>query len=1238
MSVIAGNGQAGYNLDDGKVATEAVVSYPTDVVFDRSGNLYISDHYCHCVRKVSTQGIITTAVGIKAGGNGGNGGDGGPATSARLNEPSGLAFDSFGNLYIADRSNSRIRKVTTTGIISTFAFVPYPGFVAIDSADSLYVSSGVPTVIYKITSAGLVSTFAGGGSSDEGDGGPATSARIFASGLELDAQGNLYIVESHRIRKVTPAGIISTVAGSGVVGFTGDGGPAIAASVNTGAGGGYYPGIAVDPSGNLYFSDSGNDRVRKVTLAGTITTFAGGGANPGDGGLALTADLSQPQDVTLDSAGNLYIADTGNARVRKVTADGRISTLAGNGTYGFSGDGGPATAAAVAPWSIAVDSTGNLYVSDPSRVRHVSPSGIVRTVMTFPEPNPGNSSGNFGLATDASGNLYAAAGGYHRVFKVAPGGVVSTIAGDGSIGYSGDGGPAASAQMNNPSGVALDTSGNLYIAECGNHIIRKVSASGLISTVAGDGSIGQSGDGGPALSAKLGCPRDLAVDAVGNLYFSDNHFEILIRKVDPAGVISTVAGGGTQSISEGNLATGVKFGLSIPGMSLDPSGNLYVADSTNHRIRKITFIAPGAFLTTGLSPGSVTEGEPTFGLSVRGANFQTGDSIAWNGSPRSTTFVSSTELRVVILTSDVQNPGTVQVTVSRGSQLSNAFLFTVAANNAPPVIRQVLPGTGSVLGNTRLTILGDNFKPNLASASSPSTSLKQIEHQGATTEGVYLGGKKLSEVIFVNRKRLEATTMPSVAASVDVEVVQSTGSSRLSGAFAYTAFPPVPPVEGTAPNKRLFIPFAIDSEDFRTNLGINNLSDTTATVDILLVDSNGGLIAQMPATVPAHGMKQINHVMRELEKSGTTTGRQGYLILQSAQNIRGWASQVDNSSDDPGMELGRAESEAAGQLLVPSSVASSRFLTSLAVINSSDSPGNVTIRARGAEGNVLKAVSRSILGKGYLFFQDFYQSLGLSDVFGPIEVETAGSIRVLAAERIYSRESTSGYFEGVTPAIASRMTVLPYSVDTEEFRTNLGVNNPGDAAATVTVSLVDKVGLSLGSRTVSVPPHALTQLSDVNRQLLGSTTSTNREGTLWLEADRPIVAWTSQIDNLTQDPSLVVAKNNAASRLLIPSTTSAGSFKSSLAIVNLSSDSNVVQVIARDNEGNLRGSTMRTLPPRGLMTSEDILSSLGLAGTFGPLEIISIDNKPLQAVSRVYSAKRTGGYFEGLPIGAGSVP
>jgi hypothetical protein len=469
-------------------------------------------------------------------------------------------------------------------------------------------------------------------------------------------------------------------------------------------------------------------------------------------------------------------------------------------------------------------------------------------------------------------------------------------------------------------------------------------------------------------------------------------------------------------------------------------------------------------------------------------------------------------------------------------------------------------------------------------------------------------------------------------------VLQPTGSASLPDAYTYKTLPPVPE-KGVPPGgevkPRQQVAFVVDSLDFHTNLGINNLGESPAEVRIRLMDNNGLQVAEKATTVPAQGMKQINNVIRDLEGASERTGREGYLILESEQPVGAWASQIDNASFDPSLELSRAQAKAASRLLLPSSVSSSRFLTSLLVVNASPTAGAVTIRARDPGGSVRASLDNQPLpARGYLLFEDFYRAVGLGEVFGPIEVEASGGIQLLATERIYTREKTSGYFEGVDVSSAAKTVVLPYAVDTSEFRTNLGVNNLGETPAHVLVSLVDKDGVVLGSLNTSVPPHGLTQLNDINRQLLGSSSVSNREGTLRLEADQPVIGWTSQIDNLTQDPSLVVGKSSTAGQLLIPSTTSVGDFKSSLAVVNLAATPTSVEITARDNDGQLKGSSTVSIAGQGLITYTDILASLGLAGSFGPLQVRSTDGKPLLAVSRVYSTQRTGGYFEGVVVDA----
>ncbi|MHB8377095.1 MAG: NHL repeat-containing protein, partial [Dehalococcoidia bacterium] len=490
ISTVAGNGTCGYGGDGGP-ATNALLNGPSGVAVDSAGNLYIGDETNCRVRKVAG-GIISTVAG--------NGlctyaGDGGWAPGASLSSPYGVAVDSAGNLYIADSGNCRVRKVAG-GVISTLAGSgicsplgqAVPSGVGVDSAGNSYIADQGNCRVRKVAG-GIISAAAGnGGCGYGGDGGPATSALLYgSSGVAVDSAGNLYVADRNncRVRKVA-AGIISTVAGNGACAYGGDGGPATSASLDP-------AGVAVHSGGILYIADRNNCRVRKVA-GGIISTFAGNGAcgYGGDSGPATNALLNGPSGVALDSAGSLYIADASNCRVRKVTG-GIISTAAGNGFCGFyGGDGGPATSALLSgPSGVAVDSAGDLYIAD-------------------------------------SGNC--------RVRKVAAG-IISTVAGNGTCTYAGDGGPATSASLS-PYGVAVDSAGNLYIADWANCRVRKVAGS-IISTVAGNGTCGYGGDGGPATSASLYRPQGVAVDSAGNLYIADsgnNRVRIVYSGVVPPSV------------------------------------------------------------------------------------------------------------------------------------------------------------------------------------------------------------------------------------------------------------------------------------------------------------------------------------------------------------------------------------------------------------------------------------------------------------------------------------------------------------------------------------------------------------------------------------------------------------------------------------------------------------------------------------------------------------------------------
>jgi sugar lactone lactonase YvrE len=348
IATVAGNGSQG-DGGDGGLARSAQLNNPFGVAVDGAHNLYISNQGVFCViRKVDAAGNITTVAGDPTQ-LGSYGGDGGPATAAQLNNPSGVATDKAGNLYIADTDNNLIRKVDVNGIITSVA------------------GNGVPDP-------GLTGT---GNSGYGGDGGPATAATMnHPTGVAVDGAGNIYIADNYNnvIREVSHAtGKISTVAGNGVQGFSGDGGRATSASL-------WSPdSVAVSSTGNLYIADTGNARVRKVS-AGRISTVAGNGGSVwlggGNGGPARSAVLPSPVGVALDSAGNLYISDSSTARVLKVNSTGTISTVAGNGNGGYSGNGGPAARAQLnTPEDVTLDSAGNLYIADSANsvVREVAP-------------------------------------------------------------------------------------------------------------------------------------------------------------------------------------------------------------------------------------------------------------------------------------------------------------------------------------------------------------------------------------------------------------------------------------------------------------------------------------------------------------------------------------------------------------------------------------------------------------------------------------------------------------------------------------------------------------------------------------------------------------------------------------------------------------------------------------------------------------------------------------------------
>ena len=650
---------------DGGWAANAVLRTPGGMVFDRDGNLYVVDMGNAKIRKITPGGLITTFVGT---GEAGFSGDGGPASRAQINSYlTGLKMDAAGNFYFLDAGNNRVRKVTATdNTISTYVYGPdLPDRViaggmigtALDSANNLYVSAPGKRVIFKIAPDGSFSELGTGALADTGDDGPVTQAAfLYPGNLYVDASDTLYVNDytANRIRAITSDGIIHAFAGSGKAGFSGDGGPATSALLN-------FPGsMTSDKSGNFYFTDRNNFRVRRIAPDGTISTFAGSGqgASSGDGGPATKAVLS-PLALAVSPSGDLYITDPYTVRV--VGSDGIIRTLYGRNH--FTEDGQLAETAVIGNLAaVASDSQGNLYLSDGNRIRKIDRNGFLSTVA-------GNGSftsntGDGGPATsatiafanamvvDAMGNIYF--GSASSVRRVGTDGKISTVAGTGTAGFSGDGGPATQARLAGISGLALDASGSLYISDNPNRRIRKVTPDGIIRTIGGTGASGNSGNGGPAVAATL-APVGLVTDTAGNLYVADN-IANEVKLISPDGTISIFAGTGVAGeTGDGGPATAARLN-SCTRLAID-SGNLYITDVNGNSIRVVTpdgiihTIASGATFPNGISSDNLADGGSFGGDGgpAIGAHYRNLGMVTFDGSGN--IFVSDTgNARIRVLT------------------------------------------------------------------------------------------------------------------------------------------------------------------------------------------------------------------------------------------------------------------------------------------------------------------------------------------------------------------------------------------------------------------------------------------------------------------------------------------------------------------------------------------------------------------------------------------------------------
>lgn len=622
VSTLAGNPLRLGHVDG--VGTNAQFWWPNSVVADPQGTLYVTDTRSQLIRQITPDGIVRTIAGRFDT----SGVNDGPGLSALFSNPEGITRDPAGNLYLMDVTSSTIRKLSPSGEgwnvstlagsgpgasdgTGTAAHFMYPSAVVADTGGNLYVADTGNSAVRKVAPGGVVTTFAGILYAPGYQDGTGSAARF--SGLNtiaIDAQGNLYVGEVTRIRKITPGAVVTTLAGNAAFGWIDGSG--------TNARFGSITGIVTDDAGNLYVADSDNNAIRKVTPAGVVTTVTGAGPATGGyrDGANRTARFSVPSEIILGRDGNFYIAD-GSHTIRKMTPDGVVSTFVGKPLIAGSADGTGTNATFYGPSGLAMDNAGNLFVADAgnSIIRKVTPAGVVTTIAgrarttgsTDGATNLARFYGPGGVAVDAAGTIYVADTGNYTIRKIS-GGVVTTIAGAVGVWGTVDGTNNA-ANFKNPFRIICDGAGNLLVTDYQGYRVRKVRPQGtnwVVTTFAGR-SIGTS-DGYADMSRY---PRGtfenvsgMALDTAGNLYVADT-IANTIRRVSNEGTNSWVLTVGGLADFHGSVDAPFGLFYQPEGVAVDAVGNLYIADTMNNTIRKATLIVPAPTLQASWVPGNI---------------------------------------------------------------------------------------------------------------------------------------------------------------------------------------------------------------------------------------------------------------------------------------------------------------------------------------------------------------------------------------------------------------------------------------------------------------------------------------------------------------------------------------------------------------------------------------------------------------------------------------------------------
>ncbi len=666
---------------------------------------------------------------------------------------------------------------------------------------------------------------------------------------------------------------------------------------------------------------------------------------------------------------------------------------------------------------------------------------------------------------------------------------------------------------------------------------------------------------------------------------------------NPAGLVFSIDGQfayvtnrGSNTVSQVNVAQGTvtrtfTVGTGPVGIALSGDGRYaYVSNTGSNNVTVFDTTNPN-------NSDNVTVGQSPFSI-----QFDPNENFVY------VTNLNSGSVSIINTTTDV----VVKTAPVGTSPVQMAFL------NAPTILA-ISQDSGRSNGGTSLQIVGRGFV------------------EGATVD---FGGSAATVETF-SPFVLRVATSNHSPGTVSVNVANPDQSSdSLPQAFSYQA---------GSPAYQVVFPASVDAAAYRTNLGLNNLSGSSATATVSLVGFGGNVMGTQTYPLPVKGLNQIANINRDLGG----TGASGSLVVSSSQPISGFASVIDNTSQDGSIEVATRSGES--RLLIPSVTNFGAFRSNLVVKNLSSFPASVNLTARDTSGGVIASRSALAIPAGGSFASDdILTFLGASERFGPLEIESVNGASVVANSRVFSNGpvggTNGGFLEGQSASQAASSLFVPFVIDTAEFRTNLGLNNTGSAPARVTVLFINKLGVLQASGTTTVAAGGMTQVNAVLRKLLNNPSKfnlvavpdpgvpANQEGYLQIISSQPLIAWASQIDNGTNDPSLETARRLGFAKLWLSSSTNLELFRSTLALLNTQAVEANIDIISRDTSGGIQGARSIILPPNALFSENDILSSLNLSGAFGPLEINVANGVPVIAISRVYSNNGTSAFFESRPV------